>query len=134
MPDIGLEEKFMQQNQYSAQAIYRWNINGQSGYIILDILQQVIMIVIAQDQAIIVTLISYFTSQLKGWRNILLIDEKKHQIVDTIKTNHKCKYLQDFKWYKDGFLTKEDCNQPFEKKFFLVGLFSVFSEKTKLKN
>lgn len=57
-----------------------------------------------------------------------------------ILTNLKCKKLQDFKWYKDVFLTniftRDDCNKPFWKEKFLAGLPIVFSEKirTKLRN
>ena len=57
-----------------------------------------------------------------------------------ILINLRCKKLQDFRWYKDIFLTKvmtrEDCNQPFQKEKFVAGLPTVFFEniRTKLRN
>ncbi|GAV69216.1 LOW QUALITY PROTEIN: hypothetical protein CFOL_v3_12717, partial [Cephalotus follicularis] len=50
-------------------------------------------------------------------------------------SNLKCKKLQDFRWYKDAFMTKvlnrKDANQPFRKQKFITGLPILFTEKIK---
>ena len=50
-----------------------------------------------------------------------------------ILTNLRCPTLGDFKWYKDVFLAniflRNDCNQPFWKERFVMGLPSFFAER-----
>ncbi|GAV56579.1 LOW QUALITY PROTEIN: zf-CCHC domain-containing protein, partial [Cephalotus follicularis] len=52
-------------------------------------------------------------------------------------SNLKCRKLQDFRWYKDTFMTKvltrEDANQPYCKEKFITGLPTLFAEKIKTK-
>ncbi|GAV91444.1 LOW QUALITY PROTEIN: MP domain-containing protein, partial [Cephalotus follicularis] len=52
-------------------------------------------------------------------------------------SNLRCRKLQDFRWYKDTFMTKvltrEDANQPYLKEKFITGLPSSFAEKIKNK-
>ncbi|GAV77456.1 LOW QUALITY PROTEIN: zf-CCHC domain-containing protein/MP domain-containing protein, partial [Cephalotus follicularis] len=51
-------------------------------------------------------------------------------------SNLRCRKLQDFRWYKDTFMTKvltrEDANQPYKEKF-ITGLPTLFAEKIKNK-
>ncbi|GAV71879.1 LOW QUALITY PROTEIN: zf-CCHC domain-containing protein, partial [Cephalotus follicularis] len=51
-------------------------------------------------------------------------------------SNLRCRKLQDFRWYKDTFMTKvltrEDANQPYKEKF-ITGLPTLFTEKIKNK-
>ncbi|GAV89703.1 zf-CCHC domain-containing protein [Cephalotus follicularis] len=52
-------------------------------------------------------------------------------------SNLKCRKLQDFRWYKDTFMTKvltrEDANQPYWKEKFITGLPTLFAlQKTRL--
>ncbi|GAV87346.1 zf-CCHC domain-containing protein, partial [Cephalotus follicularis] len=53
-------------------------------------------------------------------------------------SNLRCRKLQDFRWYKDTFMTKvltrEDANQPYWKEKFITGLLTLFAEKIKNKN
>ncbi|GAV91030.1 LOW QUALITY PROTEIN: zf-CCHC domain-containing protein, partial [Cephalotus follicularis] len=48
-------------------------------------------------------------------------------------SNLRCRKLQDFRWYKDTFMTKvltiEDANQPYWKEKFIIGLPTLFAEK-----
>ncbi|GAV61981.1 LOW QUALITY PROTEIN: MP domain-containing protein, partial [Cephalotus follicularis] len=52
-------------------------------------------------------------------------------------SNLRCRKLQDFRWYKDTFMTKvltrEDANQPYWKEKFVTGLPTLFAEKIKNK-
>ncbi|GAV74190.1 LOW QUALITY PROTEIN: zf-CCHC domain-containing protein, partial [Cephalotus follicularis] len=52
-------------------------------------------------------------------------------------SNLRCRKLQDFRWYKDTFMTKvltrEDANQPYWKEKFITGLPTLFAEKIKNK-
>ncbi|GAV70499.1 LOW QUALITY PROTEIN: zf-CCHC domain-containing protein/MP domain-containing protein [Cephalotus follicularis] len=52
-------------------------------------------------------------------------------------SNLRGRKLQDFRWYKDTFMTKvltrEDANQPYWKEKFITGLPTLFAEKTKNK-
>ncbi|GAV85198.1 LOW QUALITY PROTEIN: zf-CCHC domain-containing protein/MP domain-containing protein, partial [Cephalotus follicularis] len=52
-------------------------------------------------------------------------------------SNLRCIKLQDFRWYKDTFMTKvltrEDANQPYWKEKFITGLPTLFAEKIKNK-
>ncbi|XP_059663551.1 uncharacterized protein LOC132309243 [Cornus florida] len=49
-----------------------------------------------------------------------------------ILANLRCRKLQDFRWYKDVFLskvlTRTDCNQAFWKEKFIAGLPNLFAE------
>ncbi|GAV90106.1 LOW QUALITY PROTEIN: hypothetical protein CFOL_v3_33515, partial [Cephalotus follicularis] len=51
-------------------------------------------------------------------------------------SNLRCRKLQDFRWYKDTFMTKvltrEDANQPYWEKF-ITGLPTLFAEKIRSK-
>ncbi|GAV83273.1 zf-CCHC domain-containing protein, partial [Cephalotus follicularis] len=50
-------------------------------------------------------------------------------------SNLRCRRLQDFRWYKDTFMTKvlttKDANQPYWKEKFITGLPTLFAEKIK---
>ncbi|GAV74657.1 LOW QUALITY PROTEIN: MP domain-containing protein [Cephalotus follicularis] len=52
-------------------------------------------------------------------------------------SNLRCRKLQDFRWYKETFMTKvltrEDANQPYWKEKFIKGLPTLFAEKIKNK-
>ncbi|GAV81663.1 hypothetical protein CFOL_v3_25117, partial [Cephalotus follicularis] len=52
-------------------------------------------------------------------------------------SNLRCRKLQDFRWYKDTFMTKvltrKDANQPYLKEKFITGLPTLFAEKIKNK-
>ncbi|PKI55759.1 hypothetical protein CRG98_023850 [Punica granatum] len=131
-PDLVLEEKLnIVQNRYSANAIYQWNIDGQSEYNILSVLQQMTMVSNAykiqtrlSDPAIAHMLIAGFTGEI-------IWDENNEDIPDAVATlvfaisqhfvgdpshlkdknlellsNLKCKRLSDFRQYKDTFLTR----------------------------
>ncbi|GAV70376.1 LOW QUALITY PROTEIN: zf-CCHC domain-containing protein/MP domain-containing protein, partial [Cephalotus follicularis] len=60
----------------------------------------------------------------------------KDRTADQI-SNLRCRKLQDFRWYKDTFMTKvltrEDANQPYWKGKFITGLPTLFAEKIKNK-
>ena len=60
----------------------------------------------------------------------------KDKTVDLL-TNLKCPKLQDFRWYKDMFLTKVvlrlDYNQSFWKEIFISGLPKLFSKMIRIK-
>ncbi|HEX9739224.1 MAG TPA: zinc finger CCHC domain-containing protein [Ignavibacteriaceae bacterium] len=49
--------------------------------------------------------------------------------------NLTCRKLQDFRWYKDMFLTKvmlrPDCKEPYWKEKFIAGLPNLFAEKVR---
>ncbi|GAV78450.1 LOW QUALITY PROTEIN: hypothetical protein CFOL_v3_21918, partial [Cephalotus follicularis] len=52
-------------------------------------------------------------------------------------SNLRCQKLQDFRWYKDTFMTKvltrEDANHPYWKEKFITRLPTLFAEKIKSK-
>ncbi|GAV77491.1 hypothetical protein CFOL_v3_20962 [Cephalotus follicularis] len=52
-------------------------------------------------------------------------------------SNLRCRKLQDFRWYKDTFMTKvltrEDANRPYWKEKFITGLPTLFPENIKSK-
>ena len=54
-----------------------------------------------------------------------------------ILSNLTCPKLQDFRWYKDVFLTKvmyrTDCNNAYWKERFIAGLPRLFAEKVRTK-
>ncbi|GAV90248.1 hypothetical protein CFOL_v3_33657, partial [Cephalotus follicularis] len=60
----------------------------------------------------------------------------KDRIADQL-SNLRCRKLQDFRWYKDTFMTKvltrEDANQPYWKEKFITGLPTLFAEKIRSK-
>ncbi|PKI54858.1 hypothetical protein CRG98_024741 [Punica granatum] len=94
-PDLVLEEKSnIVQNRYSANAIYEWNIDGQSEYYILSVLQQMTMVSNAyktqtrlSDPAIAHMLIAGFTGQLKGWWDNYLSPFQQNEILTSVKTD-----------------------------------------------
>ncbi|PKI64058.1 hypothetical protein CRG98_015502 [Punica granatum] len=104
-PDLVLEEKpNIVQNRYSANAIYEWNIDRQSEYNILSVLQQMMMVSNAyktqtrlSDPAIAHMLIA-------------------GQYKDTFLTR---------------VMSREDCNQPFWKEKFLAGLPTLLGEQVR---
>ncbi|GAV64385.1 LOW QUALITY PROTEIN: hypothetical protein CFOL_v3_07903, partial [Cephalotus follicularis] len=60
----------------------------------------------------------------------------KDRIIDQL-SNLRYRKLQDFRWYKDTFMTKvltrENENQPYSKEKFITGLPTLFVEKIKSK-
>ena len=52
-----------------------------------------------------------------------------------VLSNLRCPKLQDFRWYKDVFLTavltRSDCNQYFWKEKFINGLPNTFSQRVR---
>ena len=58
-----------------------------------------------------------------------IFQEKSQEIL----LNLTCRKLQDFRWYKDMFLTKvmlrTDCKEPYWKERFIAGLPNLFAEK-----
>ncbi|GAV90498.1 LOW QUALITY PROTEIN: hypothetical protein CFOL_v3_33907, partial [Cephalotus follicularis] len=119
------------------------------------------------DKTVANLLIAGFTGQLKGWWDNVLTTKGKQQVqpsavyyaVSTLiynitqyfigdptylkdrtadqLSNLRCRKLQDFRWYKDIFMTKvltrEDANQPYWKEKFITGLPTLFAEKIKSK-
>ena len=59
--------------------------------------------------------------------------EKSREIL----LNLTCRKLQDFRWYKDMFLTKvmlrPDCREPYWKERFIAGVPNLFAEKVRNK-
>ncbi|PKI57218.1 hypothetical protein CRG98_022403 [Punica granatum] len=94
-PDLVLEEKpSIVQNRYSANAIYEWNIDGQSEYNILSVLQQMTTVSNAYktqtrlfDPAIAHMLIAGFTGQPKGWWDNYLSPFQQNEILTSVKTD-----------------------------------------------
>ncbi|GAV86628.1 LOW QUALITY PROTEIN: MP domain-containing protein, partial [Cephalotus follicularis] len=76
---------------------------------------------------LIYNIANYFVGDLT-----YLIDRSADQL-----SNLRCRKLQDFRWYKDTFMTKvltrEDANQPYWKEKFITGLPTLFAEKIKNK-
>jgi hypothetical protein len=91
-PDIALEEKpLVMQNNYNANNIYEWNIDGCSEYNIMSKLHQMTMVATAyktthncSDQLTSHVLVAGFTGQLKGWWDTHLSEEDKHKIFQAV--------------------------------------------------
>ena len=61
-----------------------------------------------------------------------IFQEKSQEIL----LNLTCRKLQNFRWYKDMFLTKvmlrPNCKEPYWKERFIVGLPNLFAEKKEI--
>ncbi|GKA90306.1 hypothetical protein Tco_0812176 [Tanacetum coccineum] len=93
LPDMQYEERpVRQQALYDGLSIYEWNLDGQTEYQILNILQEMTMASNAyksnknNESKIVEILISGFTGSLKGWWDNYLTDNEKSLILGAKKT------------------------------------------------
>ncbi|GKD83856.1 hypothetical protein Tco_1350695, partial [Tanacetum coccineum] len=93
LPDIQYEERpTRQQALYDGMSIYEWNLDGQTEYQILNILQEMTMASNAykahknNESKIVEILISGFTGSLKGWWDNYITDDEKSLILRAKKT------------------------------------------------
>ncbi|GJZ61213.1 hypothetical protein Tco_0617350 [Tanacetum coccineum] len=93
LPDMQYEERpVRQQALYDGLSIYEWNLDGQTEYQILNILQEMTMASNAyksnknNESKIVEILISGFTRSLKGWWDNYITDEEKSLIFKAKKT------------------------------------------------
>ncbi|KAG4915095.1 hypothetical protein JHK87_052652 [Glycine soja] len=121
---------------FSANNIYEWNIDAQTEYNIINMLQHMTMIPDVVN-TLIFTIAQHFIGDPSLWK------DRSGELL----SNLKCRTLADFRWYRDTFLTRvytrEDRQQPFclpktkEKKTTKKGYqenktFSKKSMKTKI--
>ncbi|XP_059650142.1 uncharacterized protein LOC132295895 [Cornus florida] len=75
----------------------------------------------------VATLIFSITKQFLG--DLSIVRDKTSEIL----ANLRCRKLQDFRWYKDVFLskvlTRTDYNQAFWKEKFIAGLPNLFAQR-----
>ncbi|GKC61713.1 reverse transcriptase domain-containing protein, partial [Tanacetum coccineum] len=92
-PDMQYEERQgLTQARYDGTTIYEWNIDGQTEYQILNLLQEMTMASNAyktrnsNEEKIVKVLISGFTGSLKGWWDNYVTDMEKAIICSAKKT------------------------------------------------
>ena len=88
-PDIQFEEKTLQtQAHYDGLAIYEWNIDGLSDYLIMNVVNEMMMAADAyklqgqkSNHQIAQVLVTRFTGQLKDWWDKYLDEATRQQIL-----------------------------------------------------
>ncbi|KAH1148330.1 hypothetical protein GYH30_043114 [Glycine max] len=94
-PDLLLEERGENNfKSFSANNIYKWNIDAQTEYNIMNTLQHMTMVATAyqtshecSEETIIDILVAGFSGQLKGWWDNYLTNEEKSKIYSAVKTD-----------------------------------------------
>uniref|UniRef100_A0A0R0EG98 DUF7746 domain-containing protein n=1 Tax=Glycine max TaxID=3847 RepID=A0A0R0EG98_SOYBN len=94
-PDLLLEERGEDNfKSFSANNIYKWNIDAQMEYNIMNTLQHMTMVATTyqmshecSEETIIDILVAGFSGQLKGWWDNYLTNEEKSKIYNVVKTD-----------------------------------------------
>ncbi|XLU74960.1 hypothetical protein S245_034013, partial [Arachis hypogaea] len=145
--DLALEERELGFVSFNANNVYEWNIDGETEYNIMSMLQHMTMVGTSyqathetSEEAIANVIVSGFSV---NDQNEPIIGEDGEPIPDAVNTliftiashfigdpslwkdrsaellsNLRCKTLSDFRWYKDTFLTRVYTREDSQQPFW----------------